>query len=113
MIGVVHEDGERLVLKTLTHAHQDVLSDPKTVSSFQKALRRGLKTLVKGDLPESLPEKWVVSDRVLGHRLGTPWLLGSASAPESLVFVGDESSASMNLDTLGALDSVERALGEA
>jgi hypothetical protein len=110
MIGVLHEEGDHLLLKTLTHAHQDVLSDPKTVSSLQKALRRAVKALVKGELPDSLPERWVISDRVLGHRLGTPWLFGSNSKDASLVFVGDESNATSTLDTLGALDSVAKLL---
>jgi hypothetical protein len=110
MIGVLHEDGEHLLLKTLTHAHQDLLGDPKTVSSFQKALRRGVKALVKGELPDSLPERWVISDRVLGHRLGTPWLFKTPTTDESLIFVGDETDASQTLDTLGALDSVAKLL---
>jgi hypothetical protein len=113
MIGVVHEDGDRLILKTLTHAHQDLLSDPKAVASFQKALRRGVKGLIQGEIPDSSHERWVVSDRVLGHRLGTPWLLGGDASDPSLVFVGDEANGSENLDTLGALDSVEKTLGEA
>ena len=112
MIGVLHEDGEKLVLKTLTHAHQDLLTDPKAVSSFQKSLRRGVKALVQGgELPDSLTERWVVSDRVLGHRLGTPWLLKSPESLPSLVFVGDETVTSDNLDTLGALDSVVKSIG--
>ncbi len=110
MIGVLHEDGDHLLLKTLTHAHQDVLSDPKTVASLQKALRRAVKALVKGELPDSLPERWVISDRVLGHRLGTPWLFGNDPEDASLVFVGDETQSSSSLDTLGALDSVAKLL---
>jgi len=112
MIGVLHEDETHLLLKTLTHAHQDLLGDPKTVSSFQKALRRSVKALVHGELPDSLPERWVISDRVLGHRLGTPWLLnGKRGRESSLVFVGDETDASPSLDTLGAFDSVAKSLG--
>lgn len=112
MIGVLHEEGDRLILKTLTHAHQDLLSDPKAVSSFQKSLRRSVKALVQGgELPDSLTERWVVSDRVLGHRLGNPWLLQSPASVPALIFVGDETATSENLDTLGALDSVAKSIG--
>jgi glycine/D-amino acid oxidase-like deaminating enzyme len=110
MIGVVNEEGEKLTLRTFTHAHHELLAEPKTVSSFQKSLRRAVRALVQGEVPEQLQERWVVSDRIFGHRLGTPWLMTNREAC-SLVFVGDESDASSHLDTIGALDSVSKTLG--
>jgi hypothetical protein len=111
IVAVLHEEDSSLVLKTLTHTHQDLLSDPKLVSSFQKALRRGLKSLFKnGELPSHSDERWVVSDRVLGHRLGTPWLLNAEHGDKGLLFVGDESSVVKGQDTLGAFESVRKQL---
>lgn len=113
MIVVIYEDEQSFVLKSLTHVHQEILVDPKAVSAFQKSIRRVVKTLVKGgELPSEGHEKWVVSDRVLGHQLGTPWLLNSDLKEEGLVFVGDESSASQLKDTLGAFQSVRHVMDQ-
>jgi|GEM_PF-1208859 len=111
IVAVLYEENGLVTLKTLTHTHQDLLTDPKVMGSFQKALRRGIKSLVKGgELPSDVEEKWVVSDRILGHRLGTPWLLNSDCEQEGLFFLGDESSSPVAHDTLGALQSVRKQI---
>lgn len=105
------EDG-KFYLQSLTHVHQDLLADPKEVMSLQKSLRRFLITNLFGEsFDQKIPEKWVVSHRVGGHTLGSPWLLG-AGRPGSLEFVGEESIAAQAQDfhdTLGALSSVTTA----
>ena len=106
MLGALVRDENRVTLRTLTHVHQDLLSDPKLVASFQKALRRSIKTLF--ELPEGaeIPmEQWVVSDRILGHSMGSNWLLKGVSGASGLSFVGDEVSGPQTCDTLAALES--------
>lgn len=107
LVGALMHEGNRFILKTLTHVHQDLLSDPKHVASFQKALRRSVKTLF--EMPEGAEqpkEHWVVSDRVLGHSMGSNWLLGRDLPEAGLSFVGDEVEGPLGDDTLAALESV-------
>lgn len=104
-------------LLTLTHVHRDILAQPQDVMGFQKSLRRALKSLLKtnaeasSESPDVIPaktsEKWVVSDRVMGHAFGTPWLLG-AGIGETLVFAGDEcvlACSATRQDTAGVLQA--------
>jgi hypothetical protein len=109
MIGTVLADSESVLVKTLTHVHDELLADPKTMMSFQKTLRRALKGLL-GEGDDSKPkERWVVSDRVLGHVFGAAWVFARRGDMDSLLFVGDETLAaveSREFDTLGALASV-------
>ncbi len=107
MLGALVVEGSKITLRTMTHAHQDLLSDPKQVASFQKALKRSIKTIF--ELPEGAPapsEQWVVSDRILGHSLGSNWLLKSQTGASGLYFVGDEVEGPATCDTLAALESV-------
>lgn len=108
LIGAVVEHGKGCSLRTLTHAHQDLLSDPKLVSSFQKAIRRTLKTVFQeADTAfEGAHELWTVSDRVMGHSLGMNSLL-PPQLDEAFEFVGDEVDGLKFDDTVGALESVD------
>lgn len=108
LIGAVVEHGNGCSLKTLTHAHQDLLTDPKHVASFQKAIRRSIKTLFAepDSALDGCHELWTVSDRVFGHSLGMNSLLPS-QLDEGFEFVGDEVNGLDFYDTVGALHSVE------
>jgi len=101
------------LLKTLTHVHLDLLTDPKEVLSFQKSLRRAVHSLFTAVDETKISESWVVSTRVGGHSLGSPWVLDAA--PEGAIeFVGEESIAATKsglVDTLAALDSISLVSG--
>ncbi len=99
----------KFLLKTLTHVHRELLLDPKEVTSLQKSLRRFIiQNLFQENTVIDAQERWVLSHRIGGHTLGSPWLLG-AGIKDSLEFVGEEALSAQyrgNQDTLGALDSV-------
>ncbi len=94
-------------LRTLTHVHLDLLSDPKEIASFQKSIRRGIHALIKDFDEGKCSESWVVSNRVGGHCIGSPWVF-ALGIPSSLEFVGEESIEAVKngaSDLLGALQS--------
>jgi len=110
VLGLLQEQPEgTLLVKTLTHIHGDLAGDTKGLMSLQKTLRRALKGLLRESEETKAKERWVVSDRVLGHALGTPWVFRASEPDATLVFVGDETLAAAESglhDTLAALSSV-------
>ncbi len=109
-------DGEEgKALRSFVHLHQDRLKDPKGLSAFQKALRRGLKSLFEGSDDDSLKlsphERCSVHDRILGHLQGTPWVLADQEEMPALFFIGEESlraAQSSYCDLSASLESVSR-----
>lgn len=109
MVGVVEEvTPNQSRIRTLTHVHHDLLTDPKELLSYQKSLRRSIKHILSEEsaaLFEQCPEKWVVSPKIGAHMLGNPWCFRSTS-DDQIEFIGDQAFDAMSscqMDVLGAL----------
>ncbi len=98
-------------IKSFVHVENDSLSDPKIISTLQKSIKRTLKNIIVQGSEQK--ESWVVSSRIFGAEMGTPWLLGNYPA-EGLEFVGEETLAAAKsgmYGILGALESVSSLSG--
>ncbi|NCN27227.1 hypothetical protein GW915_06585 [bacterium] len=105
---VTVERAKALHVKSLTYLPDDMLKQPKEILSYQKSLRRVLKSLFveSGDLKHR--EVMIQSSKLCGHGLGMPWVL--ADEKEGIRFVGDEalsavSSSQTGISSFGEVDS--------
>jgi hypothetical protein len=93
-------------LRCYLHVENDMLVEPKVIATLQKAIKRTLKNVIIAGI--EIKESWVVSNRILGAELGTPWIFKNHSQ-EGIEFVGEEtlgSRLSGFSGVIGALESI-------
>ncbi len=104
--------GKGSILKVLMNLPDEILLEPKVVSSVQKALKRSLLHIVnpEGGAELLTGEKWLVSSRIRGSVLGNPWIFSQSPKLLGIEFVGDETQAAAEaglMDLPAALESVK------
>ena len=75
-------------IETFTYLHNDLLKNPKDLSSFEKALKRSLKHVFSNIISELENPNLGVINEAQGHDLGQPWML--QDCPEKGIFFVSE-----------------------
>jgi hypothetical protein len=71
-------------VETFTYLHNDLLKNPKELSSYEKALKRSLKHVFSNIISELENPNLGIINEAQGHGLGQPWML--QDCPEKGIF---------------------------
>ncbi|MBP7845425.1 MAG: hypothetical protein KA116_11500 [Proteobacteria bacterium] len=103
-LGAIHQDDKGFHISTITYLPDEIVQNPKELTSFHKSLKRSLKAQLDEAQEPFQHETLVHNPHLLGHTLGLHWVFKDDH--NGIHFIGDEThrAASKNIWGLNSLD---------